>query len=85
MDNEKNDAGRNGRTRLARPHSQARTGTGEITFFPVQLTTSRVDWQHYSVDPYAMYITCDDHAESIVSNVWLAGRPGGSVGNLETF
>ena len=34
------DAGRDGRTRLARPSSQARTGTGKKTMFPVQLTTS---------------------------------------------
>ena len=38
---EQADAGRNCRTRLARPNSQARTETGEISIFPVQLTTSR--------------------------------------------
>ena len=36
------DAGRDCRTRLARPNSQAQTGTGEIFIFPVQLTTSRI-------------------------------------------
>ena len=35
------DAGRNCRTRLARPNSQARTGTGKF-IFSVQLTTSRI-------------------------------------------
>ena len=33
------DAGRNGRTRLARPNSQARTGTGKKNISPVQLRT----------------------------------------------
>ena len=36
------DAGWDGRTRLARLHSQGRTGTGKKTLFPVQLTTSRI-------------------------------------------
>ena len=45
---ERADAGRNCRTRLARPNSQARTADREILFFPVsiyfpvQLTTSRI-------------------------------------------
>ena len=39
---EQADAGRDCRTRLARPNSQARTGTGKYSFFPVQLTTSRI-------------------------------------------
>ena len=38
---EQADAGRDGWTRLARPNSQARTGTGEY-YFPVQLTTIRI-------------------------------------------
>ena len=42
MENEQVDAGRDGRTGLARPNSQARTGTGEILFFSVQLTTTRI-------------------------------------------
>ena len=32
MENEQADAGRDGRTRLARPNSQARTGTGKYLF-----------------------------------------------------
>ena len=32
MENEQADAGREGRTRLARPNSQARTGTGKYSF-----------------------------------------------------
>ena len=38
---EQADAGRDCRTRLARPNSQARTRTGKYIFFPVQLTTCR--------------------------------------------
>ena len=41
VENEQADAGRDGRTHLVTPDSQARTGTTFI--FPVQLTTSRVD------------------------------------------
>ena len=39
---EQADTGRNCRTRLARPNSQARTRTREMVTFPVQLTTSRI-------------------------------------------
>ena len=40
---EQADAGRDCRTRLARPNnSQARTGTGKYSFSPVQMTTSRI-------------------------------------------
>ena len=39
---EQADAGRDYRTHLARPNSQARTGTGNNEFFPAQLTTSRI-------------------------------------------
>ena len=43
LENEQADAGRDDRMRLARPNSQARTGTGrEIFVFPIQLTTSRI-------------------------------------------
>ena len=36
------DAGRDASTRLARQNSQAHTGTGKYSSFPVQLTTSRI-------------------------------------------
>ena len=42
IENDQADPGRDGRTRLAKPNSQARTGTGKYSFFPVQLTTSRI-------------------------------------------
>ena len=54
---EQADAGRDGWTRLARPNSQARTGTGEY-FFPCSADHEQ-DWQPYPVDPYSA--TCDDH------------------------
>ena len=43
----KADAGRDCRSRLARPNSQARTGTGKYSYidphvFPVQLTANRI-------------------------------------------
>ena len=41
-ENKRTDAGRDCRTRLARPHSQARTyADREIFIFPIQLTTGR--------------------------------------------
>ena len=42
MENERADAEQDGRSRLARPNSQARTGTGKKHIFSVQLTTSRI-------------------------------------------
>ena len=45
VENEQAGARRDGRTRLVRPNSQARTGTGKYSFltFPVQpSTTSRI-------------------------------------------
>ena len=42
VENEQDDAGRDGRTCLARPNYQARTGARKISFFPVQWTTSRI-------------------------------------------
>ena len=41
VENEQADAERDGRTCLARPNSQARTGTKKKTYFPARLTTSR--------------------------------------------
>ena len=42
MNNEQAGAGRDDRTCLARPKFKARTGTGKYSFFPVELTTSRI-------------------------------------------
>ena len=41
-ENEKADTGRDDRTCLARPNSQARTGTRKSSFSLYQLTTSRI-------------------------------------------
>ena len=50
------DVGRDCRTRLARPTSQARTRTGKFSFL---CSADHVqDWQPYLVDPYSCY-TCD--------------------------
>ena len=58
---EQADAGRDCRTRLAKPNSQARTNADrEMFIFPVQLTTCRIDNLTYPVDPYSScYIMCD--------------------------
>ena len=55
---EQADAGRDCRTRLARPNSQARTGTGKYSFFRVQLTTSRIGDLIRLIHTLAI---CDDH------------------------
>ena len=53
---EQADAGRDCRTRLARPNYQARTGT-EVFIFSVHLPDHKQDWQPYPVDPdYNTYI-----------------------------
>ena len=49
--NEQVYAGRDGRTRLARPNSQARTGTGKYPF-PCSADHEQ-DWQPHPVDPYS--------------------------------
>ena len=55
---EQADAGRDCRTRLARPNSQARMGTGKKLIFPVQLTTSRIDNLTRLILTLGI---CDDH------------------------
>ena len=57
MDNEQADAGRDGRTRLARPNSLARTGTRKL-HVPCSGDHEQ-NWQPYPVDPYSA--TCDDY------------------------
>ena len=55
---EQADAGRDCRTRLARPNSQARTRTGKYSFSFVQLTTSRIGNLTRLILTIAI---CDDH------------------------
>ena len=48
-ENKQADAGLDGRTYLARPRSQAGTGTGEKSFCPCSADHEQ-DWQSYPVD-----------------------------------
>ena len=69
---EQADAGRDWRTRLARPNSQARTRTGNI-IFPCSADHVQ-DWQPYPVDPYSCYV-CD---YTYIHTWHLNGFPDGS-------
>ena len=51
MENEQADARRDGRTRLARPNSQARTGAVNV-HFPYSADHEK-DWQPYPADFYS--------------------------------
>ena len=51
---------------LARPNSQARTGTGEY-YFPCSADHEQ-DWQPYPVDPYSAI--CDDHTYILSGSWW---------------
>ena len=50
-------AGRDCRTRLARPNSQARTRTGKYSFFPVQLTPCRFGNLTRLIHPLVICVT----------------------------
>ena len=52
MENERGDAGRDGRTCLARPNSQARTGTGKHSFFCSAYHEQ--NWRPYSFDLHSV-------------------------------
>ena len=56
---EQADAGRDCRTRLARPNSQARTRTGKYSFFPVQLTTFKTANLTRLIHTLAICVTID--------------------------
>ena len=58
------DAGRDCRTRLARPNSQARTRTGGNIYFPCSADHVQ-DWQSYPVDPYSCYM-CEDYDHTCI-------------------
>ena len=51
LEDERADAGLEGQTCLARPNSQARTGTGK-TYFPCS-NDHEQDWQQLPVDAYS--------------------------------
>ena len=69
VENERTDAGLDGRFRLARPHSQARTGTGNIHFF--SSADHEQDWQSYPVDPYS--VESADHTSYFLRMVCMFG------------
>ena len=55
-----------------------------VDYFTIRVHIHKQGWQHYPVDPSLDTCTCDDHTNSTLQDS-IAGRPGGSVGNLETF
>ena len=63
MESEQADAGRDGQIRLARPNSQARTGTERKFHFVPSSAGHEQDWQPYSVDPNSAL--CDDQKCSL--------------------
>ena len=63
---EEADAGRDCRTRLARPNSQARTRTGNINF-PCPAHHEQ-DWQPYPVDPYSYYMCYHTYIHIYISH-----------------
>ena len=56
---EQAEAGRDCRTRFARPNSQARTGIGKYSF-PCS-ADHKQDWQPYLADPYSCYMWMTIH------------------------
>ena len=59
VENEQDDAGRDSRTRHAKPNSQARTGKGK-SHFPCPADDHEQDWQPSPVDTYSAIIISDD-------------------------
>ena len=73
VENEQAGAGRVGRTRLARPNSQARTGTREILISPVQLNTTRIGNLTRLIHTLMLYVmtihTVDDSGLFPISSI----------------
>ena len=72
MENEQANAGRDGRTCLARPNSQPRTGTGKCSLSC--LADHEQDWQPYPIDPYSAiydhtYIHIPSRGIIVVANI----------------
>ena len=57
-EDEQADAGRDCRTRLARPNLLGANGDREISIFPCSADHEQ-DWQPYSVYPYFCYMMCN--------------------------
>ena len=71
---EQTDAGRDCRTRLARPNSQARAWTGKNSFFfSVQLTTSRVGNLTRLIHTFAVCVTIQYQIQTPASVVFDLG------------
>ena len=67
---EQADAGRDCRTRLARPNYQARTGTAKYLFhFPCSADHEQ-DWHPYPVDPYSLAtcVTINTSLHDVITN-----------------
>ena len=71
-------AGRDCRTRLARPNYQARTGTRKYSF-PL-FSGHEQDWQPYPVDPYSCYMY--DHTYIYTKTIVFLCTSGGSVPSM---
>ena len=76
VENEQADAGRDGRTRLERPNSQARKGTGKYSF-PLCSADHEQNWQSYPVDPYSA--TCDMAIHTTPEQSSLLGEASGPL------
>ena len=64
VENDQNDAGRDGRTCLARrPNSQARTGNRDFVFIFSCSGDHEQDYQPYPVDPYSALYVMAVHSE----------------------
>ena len=59
VENEQANAGRDCQTRLARPNSQARTGTEKYSFSLLCSADHEEDWQPYPIG--LNYAICEDH------------------------
>ena len=69
VENERADAGRDGQTCLARPNSQARTGTAKF-HFPSSADHDQ-DWHPYPVDPYSAIYDGHTYIHVLYCTIWL--------------
>ena len=78
------DAGRVGRTCPREAKFSGSNGDREKLTFPVQLTMSRIGNRILLIHTLSSGIIVSDYDHTYIQT-HNAGRPGGSVGNLETF
>ena len=84
---EQADAGRDCRTRLARPNVSGANGDKEILIFPVQLTTSRIGNLTRLLHTLAI---CDDHTylkreHSLGTTLRITGPCAGGLSAVNTI